>query len=223
MGYDAGADYAYAAHSIVSVDLYSVTIFNRYALYECTDPACTGTFGGSPYTSSVIPTSQGQTANRGVELTLNHQPKYGFGYRVALDLLRDYSYDQIPVSEGGSLFLGPLPDNGVQLPGYQYSKIRTDWSYGFKSGENFRIGTTSYGANNYYGRPGFTVVDTALTIPGAVNITLGATNVLNKDNGATGGLYFGGYTYQGLGGTVGPTNWEFAQPRTVYFQTSVPL
>ncbi len=48
----------------------------------------------------------------------------------------------------------------------------------------------------------------------------GATNLFNKDNGATGGLYLGGYTYPGLGGTVGPTDWEYATPRTVYLQIS---
>ncbi len=42
--------------------------------------------------------------------------------------------------------------------------------------------------------------------------------ILNKDNYATGGLYFGGYTYQALGGGIAPTNWEYATPQTVYLQ-----
>jgi hypothetical protein len=51
-------------------------------------------------------------------------------------------------------------------------------------------------------------------------VTLGATNILNKDNYATGGLYFGGNPYPALGGGVGPTNFEYATPQTVYLQVS---
>jgi len=221
-GYDVGADYKYSRDSLISADLYSTTIFNRYAQYQCVTAACTGMFGGKPYTSEVIPTSQGQTANRGVELTLLHQPKFGFGYQVAADLLRDYSYDQIPVTSGGSLFLGPLPANGVQIPGYPYDKVRANIWYTFQNSMSVRVGSTTYGANNAYGQPGFTLVDGSFTVPvSRVNISIGVSNILNKDNGMAGGLYFGGYTYPGLGMSgVGPTNYEWAQPRTAYIQLS---
>ncbi len=219
MGYDVGADYKYSRDSIISADLYSTTIFNRYALYQCTSPACTGTYGGNPYTSEVLPDSQGQTANRGIELTVLHQPKFGFGYQAAVDVLRDYSYDQTPVVSGGSLFLGPLPDNGVQLPAYPYSKMRANIWYTLHDGDSLRFGSTTYGANNAFGQTGYTVFDAALNLPvREVNVSIGATNLFNKDDGATGGVYFGGYTYQGLGGVPGPTNFIDAQPRTVYLQ-----
>jgi outer membrane receptor protein involved in Fe transport len=221
-GYDVGGDYKYSRDSIVSADFYSTTIFNRYALYQCVTAACMGTFNGSPYTSEVIPTSQGQTANRGIELTLLHQPKFGFGYQAEVDMLRDYSYDQAPVTSGGSLFLGPLPANGVQIPGYPYNKMRGNIWYTFQDGKSIRFGSTTYGANNAYGQPGFTVFDASINLPvRGVNFSIGATNVFNKDNGMAGGLYFGGYTYQGLGASgIGPTNYEWAQPRTVYLQVS---
>jgi len=219
MGYDVGADFRYARDSIVSADVYSTDIYNRYATI---DVATSGTYKGTAYTSEVIPTSQGQSLNQGVELSLLHAPKVGFGYHAAVDLLRDYFYGQTVVSlkNFGGVFLGPLPNNGVQLPGYPYSKMRGDLTYQFANGVNARLSATTYGANNSYGQPGFTLLDGALKVPlkGVFDVVLGATNILNKDNFATGGVYFGGYTYQGLGGGIGPTNWEYATPQTVFLQ-----
>jgi hypothetical protein len=136
-------------------------------------------------------------------------------------LLRDYFYGQTTVglNNFGGVFLGPLPNNGVQLPGYPYSKIRGDISYQFKDGKNVRLSSTTFGANNSFGQPGFTVLDGAFKVPfKAFDVVLGATNILNKDDYATGGIYFGGYTYQALGGGIGPTNYENATPQTVYLQ-----
>lgn len=219
MGYDIGADYKYARDSIVSADYYSTNIFNRYATI---DVATSGTYAGHSYTSEVIPTSQGLSLNQGLELSLLHQPKVGFGYHAAIDLLRDYFYGQsnVPLKNFGGVFLGPLPNNGVQLPGYPYSKMRGDLTYQFADGKNVRLSATTFGANNSFGQPGFTLLDGAFKWPikKAFDIVLGATNILNKDNFATGGLYFGGYTYQALGGGIGPTNLEYAVPQTVYLQ-----
>lgn len=219
MGYAVGADYKFSRDSIVSADYYSTNIYNRYATVNV---QTSGTYNGAAYTSEVIPTSQGQSLNQGFELSLLHQPKIGFGYHAAVDLLRDYFYGQTNVSLNnfGGVFLGPLPNNGVQLPGYPFSKMRGDLSYQFADGKNIRISATTYGANNSFGQPGFTLVDGAIRLPikSAFEVILGATNILNKDNYATGGLYFGGYTYGALGGGIGPTNWEYATPQTVYLQ-----
>lgn len=223
LGYDFGVDYKYSRDSLVSMDVYSTNIYNRYATV---DVATAGTYNGSAYTSAVIPTSQGQSINQGFELALTHRPTVGFGYHVAVDLLRDYFTNQttVPLNNFGGVFLGPLPDNGVQLPGYPFSKIRTDLTYAFQNGNTFRFSGTSYGANNSFGQSGFTTYDTAFVMPvKTFNITLGISNVFNKDNGQTGGLYFGGYTYQALGGGVGPMNYEFAQPQTLFLQLSTTL
>jgi outer membrane receptor protein involved in Fe transport len=224
MGYDVGADYKLSRDSILSADYYSTNIYNRYATI---DVLTSGTFNGTAYTSEVIPTSQGQALNQGFELSLLHQPKIGFGYHLVADLLRDYFYGQTNVSlkNFGGVFLGPLPNNGVQLPGYPYSKMRGDLSYQFADGNNIRISATSYGANNSFGQPGFTLIDGALRFPikGGFEVILGATNILNKDGFATGGLYFGGNTYQALGGGIGPTNWEYATPQTGYLQLKKTL
>jgi outer membrane receptor protein involved in Fe transport len=218
-GYDLGFDYKPCRDTILSTDFYSTNIFNRYATI---DLDTSGSYQGHTYTSEVIPTSQGQSLNQGLEFSLLHQPKVGFGYHAAVDLLRDYFYGQTDVSlkNFGGVFLGPLPANGEQLPGYPYSKMRGDIWYQWSDGTNLRLSATTYGANNSFGQPGFTVVDTAFKWPikGLFDVVIGGSNILNRDNGATGGVYFGGYTYQGLGGGIGPTNYEYATPRTGYVQ-----
>jgi outer membrane receptor protein involved in Fe transport len=219
MGYDFGIDYKYGRDSLASADFYSTNIYNRYATVTV---ATSGSYNGQSYSSEVIPTSQGQALNEGFELSVLHQPKVGFGYHLALDLLRDYFYGQtnVPLNNFGGVFLGPLPDNGVQLPGYPFSKLRADASWQFADGKNFRLSATAYGPNNAFGQPGFTVFDGAFKVPitDKVSATVGESNIFNKDNGQTGGLYFGGYTYQALGGGIGPTNWQYATPQTIYFQ-----
>jgi len=217
--YDVGADYKYGRDSIVSADFYQTTVYNRYATFE---QGISGTFDGTPYTSVLAPTSQGQLFNEGFEVNVLHQPRVGFGYHLAIDLLRDYAYDQNPaaLASSGEFFLGPLPDNGVQLPSYPFSKERLDLTYTLANATKLRLSGTSYGANNAFGRSGFTLYDGALDLPvnDGVKVTLGMSNILGKDNGATGGLYFGGYTYQALGGGIGPSNLEYVPPRTLYVQ-----
>lgn len=224
MSYDVGADYKYGRDSILSADFYQTTIYDRYATQEI-DGA--GTFDGTPYTSTLEPTSQGQLFNEGFEINVLHQPKVGFGYHLALDLLRDYAYDQntTALTSSGEFYLGPLPDNGVQLPSYPFSKERVDLFYTLVHGQKLRLSSTTYGANNAFGRQGFTLVDGALDLPANddVKVTIGASNLLGTDNGATGGLYFGGYTYRSLGGGIGPTNREYLPPRTVFLQVSAKV
>ena len=222
--YDVGADFKYARDSIISADFYHTTIYDRYATTE-QDGA--GTFNGKAYKSTLVAASQGNLLNEGFEVNVLHQPRVGFGYHVAVDLLRDYAYNQNPtaLTANGEFYLGPLPDNGVQLPEYPFSKERVDLSYTLANSTELRLSSTTYGANNAFGRPGFTLYDGALDLPvnDGVKVTVGASNILGKDSGATGGLYFGGYSYQALGGGTGPTNWEYVQPRTLYVQFSATL
>lgn len=224
MSYDFGADYKYGPDSIASIDFYHTIINHRYATIEEDE---SGTFNGSPYTAILQPTSQGNLLNEGVAFDVLHQPRVGFGYHIAIDLLRDYAFDQnaSALTSSGEFYLGPLPDNGVQLPEYPFSKERVDLTYTLANTSKLRLSATNYGANNAFGRPGFTLFDGALDLPvnSGVKVTLGASNIFNKDNGATGGLYFGGYTYQALGGGIGPTNYEYVQPRTVYVQFTANL
>jgi outer membrane receptor protein involved in Fe transport len=218
MSYDAGFDFKYERDSLFSADFYHTTVFNRYA--TITEPI-SGTYNGQNYGSIVAATSQGNEFMQGLELSALHDPRYGFGYRIEADLLRDYSYAQNANASTSDLFF-QLPDNGVQLPGYPFSKARVDLTYAFHGGDKLRLSGTSYGANNAFGQSGFTTFDGAITLPvqRSITVTIGGTNIFNKDNGQTGGIYSGGYTFAALGGGIGPTNYEFAQPRTVFVQFS---
>lgn len=220
VSYDLGADYGFSRNGLLSADFYQTTLFNRYA--TATVPIG-GTFDGKPYGSTLVSTSQGNEFIEGLELTALYHPQHGFGYRVEGDLLRNYSYDQNVLAKSSDLFI-QFPANGIQLPGYPYSKVRADLTYAFQGGDQFRFSATSYGANNSFGQAGFTTFDSALSIPvHEINVTIGGTNIFNKDNGQTGGLYNGGFTYQSLTGGIGPTSYEYAEPRTVYVQLSASV
>ena len=108
----------------------------------------------------------------------------------------------------------------VQLPAYPYFKGRNDVFYTFGNGSQARFSSTSYGANNSFGQPGFTQFDGELRLPlkNALVLNIGATNLANHDDYRAGGIYDGGHTYQSLGGGVGYTTFFFVQPRTIYLQ-----
>jgi outer membrane receptor protein involved in Fe transport len=221
--YDVGIDKKFGANTLLSADYYFTTLYNRYA--EITVPV-SGSYNGKKYSSETINASEGNGVNEGLEVALNRAPKVGFGYQASLDLLRDYAYNQIsPKSSSPDLFY-QQPANGVQLPGYPYSKIRGALTYAFADGGQIRFGSTTYGANNSFGQPGFTEFDANIKVPTlvkSVSLNLGATNLFNKDDYQVGGIFYGGYTYQTLSGGVGPTNYYFVQPRTLYMQAQISV
>jgi outer membrane receptor protein involved in Fe transport len=220
--YDVGGDVKLDPVTLLSTDYYFTTIYNRYA--EITAPI-SGTYNGKNYSSETEDAAEGDGVNEGLELSVTRAPKIGLGFVTAFDLLRDYAFNQIvPKSSTPDLFYA-LPANGVQLPGYPYDKIRAALNYTLADGGQLQFGSTSYGANNSYGQPGFTVFDTNLKFPVSkrIALSLGATNLFNKDDYQVGGIFYGGYTYQTLNGGVGPTNYYFVQPRTVYLQAQISL
>jgi outer membrane receptor protein involved in Fe transport len=99
-------------------------------------------------------------------------------------------------------------------------KIRNDLTYTLPDQDQFRFSSTTYGANNSFGQPGFTEFDAAIKLPlkDDLVLNLGSTNLFDKDDYQVGGIYNGGYTYQELGGGAGQTDYTFVQPRTVYVQ-----
>jgi outer membrane receptor protein involved in Fe transport len=121
-----------------------------------------------------------------------------------------------------NIFNGGTPANNVQLPGYPYFKLRNDLTYTLANKDQFRFSSTSYGANNSFGQPGFTEFDAAINLPlrNGLVINVGSSNLFDKDDYQVGGIYNGGYTYQNLGGYAGQTDYTFVQPRTVYIQLS---
>jgi len=219
MGYDIGTDVKLGRDDLISFDTYLTNIFNRYA--EVT-VAGSGTLGKKTYSSIEQNGNQANVRNEGIEFAYKHLPRVGIGFDTAVDLLRDYAYDQSPTASDDNIFIGGVPANGVQLPEYPYSKIRNDLSYTFKSQAQVRLSSTTYGENNPFGEPAFTYFDGAIRMPVAYGafINLGVTNMFGRDDSQAGGIYNGGPTYPTVGGSIGPTGLYFVQPRTIFIQLS---
>jgi outer membrane receptor protein involved in Fe transport len=215
-GYDVGSDVKFGRNTLISVDGYLTNIFNRYASVTTQTP---GTFDGKPYTMETQNGNQAVVREQGIEFQLIHAPVVGFGFHSAVDLLRDYAYNQNPNVAVDSIF-SATPANNVQLPSYPYSKIRNDLFYTFANGAQARFSGTSYGANNAFGEPGYTEFEGDLRIPvkGGLVLNIGGTNLFNHDDYKAGGVYDGGYTFPALGGGSGYTTQFFAQPRTIYIE-----
>ena len=215
-GYDLGSDIGIGHDTLISLDLYTTNIYNRYATVQT---AQSGTFDGRNYGFVQTNTNQANVRNEGVEVTLAHVPTQGLGFTTTLDLLRDYAYNQQPGYGDDNIF-NNLPANDVQLPTYPFSKITHNFFYNFTNGGQASFGSTTYGQNNSFGEPGFTDFQASLRFPFkyGLYLTVGATNLFNHDDYQTGGIYNGGYTFPALGGGIGPTTLIYDQPRTVYFQ-----
>jgi outer membrane receptor protein involved in Fe transport len=217
-GYDFGTDVKLNRDTLISGDLYYTNIFNRYA--SVTEPGSYD-YEGQTYGFVTQNGNQANVRDEGAELNLVYAPRRGLGFHSAVDLLRDYAYNQAATDvTSRDIFTGGTPGNNVQLPGYPYMKIRNDLTYTFAHGAQARLSSTSYGANNSFGQPGFTEFDASVRVPlkDALTLNVGSSNLFNKDNYQVGGIYNGGYTYQQLGGSAGQTDYYFVQPRTVYIQ-----
>ena len=215
-GYDLGSDVKLNRDTLISTDLYLTNVFNRYASVTSQVP---GTFDGKPYTMSVQEGNQAVVREEGFEFQVLHAPRVGLGYHGALDLLRDYAYDQNSNVSVDSIF-NATPGNYVQLPGYPYAKLQNDLFYTFGNGSQTRFSATSYGENNAFGERAFTEFDGEIRLPLKVGLVLnlGATNIFNHDDYRAAGVYDGGPTYAALGGGAGYTTLFFTQPRTLYVQ-----
>jgi outer membrane receptor protein involved in Fe transport len=211
-GYDLGTDVKVDRNTRISGDIYLTNIFNRYASVTS---ETSGTFGGENYTMITQNGNQANVREEGVELQVLRAPKVGFGFHSAVDILRDYAYNQNPNVSVESIFSAGTPGNYVQLPGYPYSKIRNDVFYSFGNGSQTRLSSTSYGQNNAFGEFDGEV---RLPLKGALILNLGCTNILNHDDYQAAGIYNGGPTYPELGGGSGYTTLYFVQPRTLYVQ-----
>jgi hypothetical protein len=215
-GYDIGTDINVARDTLFSFDGYLTNIFNRYTSVTA---ETAGTLGNRAYTEISQNGNQAVVREEGLELQLTHAPRIGLGFHSAVDLLRDYAYNQNPADSTDSIF-SATPDNYVQLPGYPYTKIRNDLFYTFGNGALVRFSGTSYGENNAFGEPGFTEFDAQirLPLPEKVFVNIGGTNIFNHDNYEIGGVYNGGPTFNTLGGGTSYTTQFPTQPRTLYIE-----
>ncbi len=217
MGYDIGSDVKVGANDLISADLYSSNIFNRYASVTVQTP---GTFGTTPYLMVTQNGNQAIVRNEGFELNYIHAPKVGLGFHTALDLLRDYAYNQSTSSVSFNSIFSATPGNYVQLPYYPFDKIRGDIFYTLPSGFQFRFGSSTYGANNAFGEAGFTEFDSTFRVPlnyGWI-MTIGGSNIFNHDTNQNPAIYDGGYTFPTLSGSAGYTTLNFVQPRTLFIE-----
>ncbi|HTJ26979.1 MAG TPA: TonB-dependent receptor [Candidatus Limnocylindria bacterium] len=216
-GYDVGSDVKLGRDNLISTDLYLTNVFNRYAAITAQQ---SGTFNGKQYSQETQEGNQAVVREEGLEFQFMHEPRVGLGFHSAVDLLRDYAYDQASTGVKINSIFSATPGNYVQLPQYPYSKIQNDLFYTFRSGLQARFSSTSYGANNAFGQSGFTEFDSEIRTPLAHGLVLniGATNVFDHDNYKAGGIYDGGYTFQSLAGTPSYTTLFYVQPRTLYIQ-----
>jgi outer membrane receptor protein involved in Fe transport len=217
-GYDLGTDFNLGRNTLISFDGYLTNIFNRYASVTSQTP---GVFDGTPYTMVTQNGNQANVRQEGFEFNFLRAPRVGLGFHSAVDLLRDYAYDQNAANVSvNSIFRAGIPANNVQLPSYPFSKIRNDLFYAFADGAQARFSGTSYGANNAFGQSGFTQFDgeIRLALQHGFLLNVGATNLFNHDNYQAGGVYDGGPTYPILGGGIGYRTLFFVQPRTLYIQ-----
>ena len=216
-GYDFGTDISLGRDSLISFDGYLSTIFNRYASVTTQNG---GSFGGTPYTTQTQEGNQAVVRQEGIEFQFLRAPRIGVGFHTAIDLLRDYAYNEDSAVAVDSIFGAGTPGNYVQLPTFPYSKLRNDLFYTFSGGAQVRFSGTSYGANNAFGEPGFTQFDGEIRVPlrHGFSLNIGGTNVFDHDNYQAGGVYDGGNTYPILGGGAGYSTQFFVQPRTLYIQ-----
>jgi hypothetical protein len=218
-GFDVGTDIATQADARLSLDVYSTTIFNRFATVTT---AATGTYNGTPYFNVQANFNQANSREEGIELSYVKAPRYGFGYNVDAQLNRDYAYAQAPVtgtSFGSTTVFATA--NGVQIPESPFSRETYAVTYAFREGAVLRVGATSYGQWNAFGQPGFTVIDSNVKFPLAksVDLNLGVTNMSNQGDASnvfTINNY--GYSYPSVSGApVYRQNYPY-QPRTFFIQ-----
>ncbi len=215
VSYDVGTDIRIDRDTKLSFDGYLSTIFNRYA---SASTQVAGTYNGKPFAEITQEGNQSVAREEGVEINFLRAPVQGLGFHTAVDLLRDYAFDQNPADGQTSVFGSSASGNDVQLPGYPYMKIRNDLFYSFRGGSQVRFSSTSYGENNAFGQAGFTTIDGDVRLPvrNAFVVDLGATNMFNHNNYGVGGVYDGGYTYHELSGGTGYDTLFYTQPRTLF-------
>jgi outer membrane receptor protein involved in Fe transport len=216
-GFDLGSDIKLGNDNLISTDLYTTNIFNRYASVTTQTP---GTFQGTPYTMITQNGNQANVRQEGFEFNFLHSPAIGLGFHTAVDLLRDYAYDQTLAGVSTNSIFGATVANNAQLPYYPFSKIRNDLFYTFGNTAQVRFSSSSYGQNNAYGQAGFTTFDVSFRTPLQHGLTLniGGTNIFNHDNYGSTAIYDGGYTFPTLAGGTHYTTYIFTQPRTLFIQ-----
>lgn len=174
-GYDVGGDWRLRDGSVLSVDGYLTNLRNQFVgvVYPSGDTYT------PPGTTASVPIYVQTNANlaksryEGVDATLSHDPRSGYGFVLSAALQRAYAYD-IPAgfyaTASGSLTsnLGVVDGlnfygfntpyfNGISNKSEAYGQGYAGFHFRGSSGQYAELGTTYYGSNNTYDVPAFWV------------------------------------------------------------------
>ena len=248
-GFDLGADYRLKdGITTVSGDVYQTNLFNHFfgstipTGQTCNATNCPGT-NAPPGTPIFDQTTVNLSNSRfqGIELTLRHLPKYGFGYVASGALQRGYVYNLPPNFYCG--FPGPctpstynqnqniianenLNGTGIgfgstvgslntRIP---YAQGNVELSYTFKNNAYASFGETYYGNNNSLNEPPFGIAYLTLRQPFGDNFAfqVSGDNIFNAYHSLI-PIYGGGVPISLAGGGTAATVANVLGPATYRF------
>ena len=236
---DLGGDFATGRDSKFTVDLYNTILNNRFSTDTVTfTGGVTGTFNGLPITSISELFNLSDSHEQGIELGFIKAPRVGFGGTVGFELNRSYDFNttqnpllanvSVAAAQTGSFNGLNLTKDGIQIPGYAYTKGRGELNYQFANTARVAVGMTYYGDNNSFGQTAFELFDANLGVPlkNKFRLQLSGINLFNHDDGRYLSEFRGGeYTpiAANPANPTNPVNLNFAPPRQVTLQLSHPL
>lgn len=252
-GYDIGADHIFKdGITTVSADFYLTNLFNHFfnqtfsTPYQCgVNFTCTVTGGGvaPPVGTPVLQSSNINLSNarfEGIELTLRHAPKVGFGWQLSGSTQKGYVYNLPPyfycsnpgVGCAQNQNLNILPNQnfcgaGVAAGGLStgtgnvcmpYLQGNAELSYHFKNGGFILGGETLYGKGNSLNEPPFGVGYLSIQYPisKTVAIQVSGDNIFNAWSSDF-ETYGGGVPVQLVNGTYAATSGNVFGPATWRF------
>lgn len=213
-GYDLGADYRLPdGLTVVSVDSYLTNLFNRFfgetidSGLTCGAATCPFSGGGgfAPVGTPILNTTNTNISNarfEGVELSINRDPRVGFGFHLSGAIMRGYYYD-LPVgfycstptkacinnpalyNQNVNIIAGQNT-NGITVGNYPldaminyngnmripYSQGNAEFFYTFPNRAYVSFGDTYYGNNNSLNRPAFGIAYATIRYPIARHLAL---------------------------------------------------
>ena len=184
-GYDLGVDHRIARATSVSADVYFTQLHNLFLpeteLLDTADATAAGCPAAGIYPCYISKEANlAQARYEGIELTLNHVPQFGLGYRLQGSLQRAYTYNLpqyfycanpgpgctydinlgvVPNSNFGGQPTGLLlGENGVGSGRVPYASAYGELNWLGHYGQYYNLGLTFFGNNNPFNEPPFYVL-----------------------------------------------------------------
>lgn len=191
-GYDLGGDVRLKDQTVISGDVYSTNLYNRFfGQTIATGLTCGPTLcaGGAPDGTPILNQTNINISNarfQGLELSIKRNPAVGFGYTIEGALQRGYYYNLPPYfycsipgpgctmdqnlnviagqnTNGVGVGIGGQSYNGnMRIP---YSQGNAELSYSFANGAYASFGDTYYGNNNSLNEPAFGIAYATVRYP----------------------------------------------------------